>query len=156
MIWLGASCGLLMAVFALLFLRVGRRLVEITDNQKAMRAELAEVSAKVGLLRAELQVRAHERMAEGGKPLVGDSLAAMEGLADPVALASDAPLANLAARFPPSDFDSAGNIFQNEKQSLAVARLHHQGHSAAEIARRMHLPIGEVELVLSLRPRSSV
>jgi hypothetical protein len=41
--------------------------------------------------------------------------------------------------------------FEAESPRLAIARLADQGNSAAEIARRLNRPLGEVELLLSLR-----
>lgn len=41
--------------------------------------------------------------------------------------------------------------FENEEHRLAIARLADQGNSASEIAHRLNRPLGEVELLLSLR-----
>jgi DNA-binding NarL/FixJ family response regulator len=80
-----------------------------------------------------------------------DTLARIEGLADPAALASADALARVADAMPQLPTDVAGDLFEADKKTSAIARLLEKGHSADEISRRLGLPIGEIELLLSLR-----
>jgi len=85
------------------------------------------------------------------KTIPGDSLAAIEALGDPAALDNPRALAEAAAQASTLPGGVADDLFDANKHSLAITRLIDQGHSTAEIARRVGLPIGEVELRLSLR-----
>src|SRR5690349_15390626 len=83
-----------------------------------------------------------------------DTLAIMETLADPTALANPKPLAHIAANLPPQTTALAADIFEQDEKALSVSRLSHQGLKPPDIAHRLSLPLGEVELLLSLRPAS--
>jgi len=80
-----------------------------------------------------------------------DLLQQIEQLADPTALDDPQAIAQVAAevRLPAGVAD---DLFAADEKTLAIARLADQGHSPAEIASALSLPIGEVELLLSLRP----
>jgi hypothetical protein len=80
-----------------------------------------------------------------------DTLARLADLADPAAMADPAALANAARTLPPP---SAADPLADNAIDLAIARLTDQGHPAEEIARQLGLPLGEVELRQSLRPRN--
>ncbi len=77
-----------------------------------------------------------------------DLLAQIESLADEPALAEPHFLARVAAQMPAVVADDP---FAGNERQLAIARLADQGLAASDIARRLSLPIGEVELLLSLR-----
>jgi hypothetical protein len=59
-------------------------------------------------------------------------------------------LGHVAAQCSPLG-DIPADLFQHDRQSLSVARLADQGLSPASIAECLSLPLGEVELLLSLR-----
>jgi DNA-binding NarL/FixJ family response regulator len=84
-------------------------------------------------------------------PVAGDTLAAIEGLADPAALADDAAIARVVERTPQMHPGALSDLFEQNQKTIKVARLVDEGHSTAEIARRLHMPIGEVELLVGLR-----
>lgn len=94
--------------------------------------------------------------AAAGAPNPPHSLARIESLADPAALADPNSLALAASSLaspageslPPIDPD----LFDSNRRTLELARLADQGLSPTDIARRLGLPLGEVELLLSLRP----
>jgi hypothetical protein len=79
------------------------------------------------------------------------ALTKIEALADPAALENAASMAHLVAELPSPRTGLPAGLFADNRQSLAIARLADQGLSAAEIARRLGVPIGEIELRLSLR-----
>ena len=62
-----------------------------------------------------------------------------------------AELTDLAAILPTLS-TQAPNLFTDNHTSLAVAHLADQGHPPTYISHRLGLPLGEVELLLSLRP----
>jgi hypothetical protein len=80
-----------------------------------------------------------------------DSLAVIEDLADPAALADPERLPQAAAGLPRLPHGFGGELFDENRQAVAIANLSSQGLSPAEIARRLGLPIGDVELLLNLR-----
>jgi hypothetical protein len=83
----------------------------------------------------------------------GETLGTMEELADPRMMATANALAEVADRMPASPDETWSELFQQNDKAVNVTRLVEQGHSTAEIGRRMHLPIGEVEFLLNLRSR---
>ena len=80
-----------------------------------------------------------------------EALAKLEELADPAALSDPQALAQTAAQLPPLP-GITSDLFVANQKTVAIARLLEQGHAAPEIARRLSLPLGEIELLLSLRP----
>jgi hypothetical protein len=116
-------------------------------------AKLSGLQALVLIARQESQ-RLEAAVAKAGSLEIApprDTLARIEGLADPAALASQAALADLAAQMPGMPRGIADDFFEADKKPLAIARLADRGYSPAEIADELGLPIGEVELLLSLR-----
>ena len=79
------------------------------------------------------------------------ALADIEALADPAALEDAGSIGRLVAQLPSPRTGLPANLFDDNRQSLAIARLADQGLPAAEISRRLSVPIGEVELRLSMR-----
>jgi DNA-binding NarL/FixJ family response regulator len=80
-----------------------------------------------------------------------DRLARIEGLAEPAALASAETLAQVAGEMPSLPGDVAADLFEADQRTLEIIRLLQKGHPVAEISRRLRLPLGEIELLLSLR-----
>jgi len=120
----------------------------------------AEIDTKFAALQALAILARHEsdrleaaiRRAEGlGDGAPRDTLAAIESLADPDALADPERLAEVAAQMPPLPRGLRGELFADNDRQVAIANLAARGLPPTEIARRLSLPIGEVELLLSLR-----
>jgi hypothetical protein len=80
-----------------------------------------------------------------------DTLARLEGLANPAALADSERLSAAATQLPPLPGGAAAHLFDDNEQSVAVARLADQGHAPSEIARRLGMAVGDVEICLSIR-----
>lgn len=122
---------------------------------------VAELDAKLAALRAQVETAREERerleaaIAQArqlGITVTTDTLAALEALAEPEALADPRRLAELAAQLPPPDSIPA-DLFERDRQLLAISTLAAEGLSPAEIGARLSLPLGEVELLMSLSRR---
>jgi hypothetical protein len=117
-----------------------RKMSELEVILQQARQESARLASLLSRARQLQQPRA-----------AASALAEIEALADPAALEDSQSLASVAAQLPPSRTGMASNVFEDNRQSLAIARLADQGLPAAEISRRLGVPVGEVELRLSLR-----
>ena len=81
-----------------------------------------------------------------------DPLAAIEGLADPAAMADPHALEKATAQSRLLPLGVPVQIWDEDRRGLNVAHLADQGHAATDIARQLGLALGDVELLLSLRP----
>jgi hypothetical protein len=79
-----------------------------------------------------------------------ETLARLADLADPAALANPSALAEAAQSLPPR---TASDPLADNAIEVAIGRLAEQGQTPEAIAQQLGLPLGEVELRLSLRPR---
>jgi DNA-binding NarL/FixJ family response regulator len=131
--------------------------VEMHETARELKGELdsklAALQALVLMARQESQrleaaIKTGEAM-ENAPPR--DRLARIEGLAEPEALASAESLAQVANEMPQLPSDVAADLFAADHRMLEITRLQEKGHPAAEISRRLGLPLGEIELLLSLR-----
>ena len=131
--------------------------VEMHETARDLKAEL---DSKLSALQALVALAREERaLLEATISRLGrdefdhprGTLAAIESLGDPAALEDSQRLAQVAARMPVLPADLAADLFERDRQSLAVSRLADQGLSSESIAEHLHLPLGEVELLLSLR-----
>jgi len=156
MFWANASCVLVLLVAALAFYSITRRLGAALAFQRELETKLGELKSLLATARdTTAQLEAAIRRAQAlPPPLQQDTLAAIEGLADPTALADARSLTDLAAHLPIKASNVAADIFEQDGKALSVARLCDQGLSPADISRRLALPVGEVEFLLSLRPAS--
>jgi hypothetical protein len=131
--------------------------VEMHETARDLKAELdsklAALQALVALAREErtLLEATISRLGRDEFDQPRGTLAAIESLGDPAALEDSQRLAQLAARLPALPADLAADLFDRDRQSLAVSRLADQGLSSESIAEHLRLPLGEVELLLSLR-----
>jgi DNA-binding NarL/FixJ family response regulator len=80
-----------------------------------------------------------------------DTLGAIEDLADPAAMENPAAMTQVAAEIARKPAGAAERIFTDEEKTLKIASLVQRGYTAPQIARRLNLPVGEVELLLSAR-----
>ena len=106
--------------------------------------------AQVERERLEAAVEEARRLRIAVQP---QTLELIESLANAEALADAARLAAVAAQMP-ANAGLPDDLFTGDERVLAINTLAAQGHSAAEISRRLGLPLGEVELLLSARPAS--
>ncbi len=156
MLWVHASSVLVLLIAALAVYFVSRRLVAALALKRQLESTLGELKILVDAAhdttaRLEAAILRAESLQERPR---ADMLASIESLADPTALADANSLAKLAAHLPSRTNDLATDIFERDEKALSVARLQGQGLKPAEISRRLRLPIGEVEFLLSLRPNS--
>lgn len=131
--------------------------VELHETARDLKAELdSKLSAMQTLVAMARQERAllttsiEQARAAGIEP-TGGTLAAIEGLGDPAALEDPGRLALVAAQMPPLPGGVPGDLFEGDRTSLAISRLADQGLAPNSIAEQLNLPLGEVELKLSLR-----
>src|SRR5262245_14080259 len=155
MFWVNASCALVLFIAALAVHFVSRRLYAALALQRKLESTLGELKILVDVAhdttaRLEAAIRRAEALQSSGR----DTLSSIESLGDPSALADANALAAIGANLRPRISDPAANIFEQDEKALSVARLQGQGLKPAEISRRLSLPIGEVEFLLSLRPNS--
>jgi hypothetical protein len=161
MFWVNASCALVLLIAALAVYFVSRRLVAALALKRQLETTLGELKILVDVAhettaRLEAAIRRAESLQTRSlqTPPRRDTLASIESLADPGSLADTNALATIAADLRPQISEPAADIFEQDKKALSVARLQGQGLKPAEISRRLSLPIGEVEFLLSLRPNS--
>lgn len=152
-----ASSILLLAGISAALAWMGRsRATERRSHSYAAGDELdrkvANLQALVAVARRESR-RLEAAIAKAQSPqgtALKHPLAAIEALGDAAALEDPQALQRAAAELPRIAPVADATIKDDEK-TLRIVRLLDQGHSPAEIARRVGLPIGEVELRLSLR-----
>jgi hypothetical protein len=131
--------------------------VEMHETARDLKAEidtkLAALQALVILARQESERLERALLRAEGIDLTAprDTLAAIESLADPAALADPDRLARLAAQMPALPGGLRSDLFAENDHRVAIAQLAEQGLAPAEIARRLRIPLGEVELLLNLR-----
>lgn len=156
MLWVNASCALVLLIAALVVYFVSRRLVAALALKRQLESTLGELKILVDVAHettARLEAAIH-RAESLQTPPRRDTLASIESLADPNTLADANALGTLAGTLRPRTSDAAADIFDQDEKALSVARLQGQGLKPAEISRRLSMPIGEVEFLLSLRPNS--
>jgi hypothetical protein len=114
----------------------------------------AEIDTKLSALRAltlmarEESARLEALLAQAQQldPAAFQSLTANATLAAIEQLADDPSAVTLPSRSPAQ----RGEWIDRPQQKAQIARLAEQGHSAASIAAQLGLPVGEVELTMSL------
>ncbi len=162
MVWATASCvfSLLIVALALYAARCYLAAIRALKREHELKLQqlqslLTTAEETTARLQAAIR-RAESLQASESLPARprGDALAAIEGLADPAALDSPDSLDQVAANLPPQSTAPLADIFGQDDKVLSVSRLSHQGLKPSDIARRLSLPIGEVEFLLSLRPAS--
>ncbi|HZN32507.1 MAG TPA: hypothetical protein VFB80_01765, partial [Pirellulaceae bacterium] len=107
----------------------------------------------LALLARQESQRLESALARAGSveaPAPRYTLAAIESLGDAARLDDEERLPQLAAQISLAP-GIRGELFDDNRDLVAVANLADQGLSAPEIARRLSLPIGDVELLLNLR-----
>jgi DNA-binding NarL/FixJ family response regulator len=157
MTWANASMALVLAGTALAVYFLLRRAAALHAQGRERKRELDEklaalheliVTARREAERLESAIKNAQALELKSPP---DTLDSLESLADPSSLADPVALRHGAAQLPPLPGDVPGDMFESNQQTLAIARLSDQGNSAGEIASRLGLPLGEVELRLSMR-----
>jgi hypothetical protein len=131
--------------------------VEMHETARDLKAELdsklAALQTLVALARQEraLLERTIASARERDIEAAGGTLAAIESLGDPAALEDSQRLAEVASQIPLLPGEVSADLFERDRTSLAIGRLADRGLAPQVIAEELGLPIGEVELMLSLR-----
>jgi DNA-directed RNA polymerase specialized sigma24 family protein len=84
-------------------------------------------------------------------PHAGDALAAIAALGDPAAMQSRSSLSAAVTSLTDALAGVPDTLFEDNEREQKIVLWHQRGHSPGEIARRLGVPLGEVELRLSLR-----
>jgi hypothetical protein len=136
--------------------------VQMHETARDLKAEL---DSKIGVLQQLVRMAGdHEQrlgqlIARGeqlGLPRPGDVLSEIQqATSQSNGLHSgpniDGPTGPAASRLPAPSARARGLLSEPTDQQLAVYQLADQGHSAASIAEQVGLPLGEVEMLLSIR-----
>ena len=156
MLWASASCLLILLIAAPALYFISRQLQAALVLQRELETTLHQLKPLLpAAYEATARLAAAIQRAESLQTIPPrDTLAAIESLAEPGALADANSLDKLAVHLSSQPSDVAANIFEQDEKALSVARLCDQGLKPAEISRRLSLPIGEIEFLLSLRPAS--
>ena len=133
--------------------------VEMHETATRLKAELdSKLSALQALVimaqRESARLEAAIRRAETlDRRAPSDSLAVLERLGEPAALQNPHAIRSAAEALPDTTSARFPDPFQDEQTELAIANLAAQGLPAADIARRLNLPLGEVEIRLNMVAR---
>jgi hypothetical protein len=152
MLWLAASLVIVGLAGAAAIWRITVQMRAVTAGQRLMEAELRAAREEVAALKKQLldlRIDQQQTAEAARQPMRrgGEALALLENLADPEALEGERAVAEAVA--------ALGNTFSRDEPSSAIASLSDQGLSAAQIAHRLRIPLGEVEFLLNLRPSST-
>jgi hypothetical protein len=80
-----------------------------------------------------------------------DVLGELESLGDSTKVEASDALARATELLSSTDLGSPSDLFVHEHKLRDISKLAREGASSGEIARRLHLTIGEVEFLLNLR-----
>ncbi len=132
--------------------------VQMHETARDLKAEL---DSKMGVLQQLVRMAAdHEQRLEQliaraeqlGLHRTVDVLSEIQQATSPSnRLSTDGATGPAASRFPPPSARAQGLLSEPTDQQRAVYQLADQGRSAASIAEQVGLPLGEVEMLLSIR-----
>jgi hypothetical protein len=151
-----ASCVLALAALTVTASFLSRRVRVAQAQIAALRHEVEQLTALAATASQEAERLAAAFVSSRVQSPVGqahDRLAQLAALGDPAATQSDAALSAAAAKLAEVVPGVPVNLFDDNRREESIVRLHERGHAPAEIARRLSVPVGEVELRLSMRAR---
>jgi hypothetical protein len=152
--WILASLATVTgALVCAVLLLVGRQRV-MEARQRELLCRLEELQSLVDAQQRQLEsLPAVPRAAQviGGRHRVHDPLALIEQLSDVAALHDDLSLKQAANQVSELPAGIAADLFEADHKLLAISRLLKQGNTLSEIATRLNLPLGEVELLANTR-----
>jgi hypothetical protein len=129
-----------------------RRCVE--EQYVQLLEQLSALHSQLNATRHELKLLKVAISAKQSPPSISppqDLLDQMEQLSQSAKLADRGALEE-AVRQTAIPTGVAADLFEFDQKLLDISRLINQGLSASQIAHRLHLPLGEVELLTSTRP----
>jgi hypothetical protein len=124
-------------------------LVELSEMARQISAQLDTRAGKLEVLLKEADEKIAELRSARTAANIPATIPAAPPAAGPPALDVPAPVVPTA---PPPEPQRAPSV---DPRHAEVYRLSDTGQSAAEIAKSLFRPTGEIELILALRPRSS-
>jgi DNA-directed RNA polymerase specialized sigma24 family protein len=147
-----ASCcfglaGMTVAAYALSRLRACRA------EAGSLQREVARLNELLAAAQQEERLTAAIANGRGSSlvPQVDDALAAIAALGDPAAMQSRSSLSAAVTSLTDALAGVPDTLFEDNEREQKIVLWHQRGHSPGEIARRLGVPLGEVELRLSLR-----
>lgn len=122
---------------------------DLSQQLTNLQTELNATHQELRTLKAAI----HKNQTSKPIPLRHDFLAQIEQLGDATALADESTIEQTAREIDQLPGGISANLFTADHKLLDISRLIDNGHSLSDIARRLHIPLGEVELLASLRTR---
>lgn len=117
-----------------------QQLTNLQTELNATRHELSALKATINTTRIQKPVPQHH-----------DFLEQIEQLGDLTALANENAIEQAVREINQSPSVISADLFTADHKLLDISRLIDNGHTLSDIARRLHIPLGEVELLASLR-----
>jgi hypothetical protein len=153
--WILSSLAVVTAALVCAVLLLVRRQRVMAAQQYALLCRLSELQSTVGAQQRQLEslkaALSAAPQTNGASQPVHDQLALIEQLSDAAALHDDQSLKNAADKICVLPAGVAADLFEVDRKLLAISRLLNQGNSFSEIAARLNLPLGEVELLANTR-----
>ncbi len=122
------------------------------QQQAQLQRQLDNLQTQLTALKQELAALKNTPPATQ-PPINLDPLSQIEQLANPHALTNSDSLESIVEQIAALPTGTPSDLFEADRKLLAISRLAAHGHPLPEIARRLSLPLGEVELLSSLRSR---
>jgi hypothetical protein len=152
--WIFASLATVTAALVCAVLLLARRQRVMAAQHYELLCRLDDLQSTVGAQRRQLESLKAVLSApqtNGVHQQVRDPLGLIEQLGDAAALSGDESLKNAADAICNLPIGVAPDLFEADHKLLAISRLRKQGNSFLEIAARLNLPLGEVELLANTR-----
>jgi TolA-binding protein len=152
--WILASLALVIAALSGVVFLLARRQQALEIRQKEQLRQLSELQSAICGMRRQLQLLQAQPTsfaADEDRQASLDPLESIEHLGETAALTNADALKNAARHISSLPPGVVADLFEADQKLIAISRLVEHGHSLPEVARRLNLTIGEVELLSSLR-----
>jgi hypothetical protein len=121
-----------------------------TEHERQLQAQLDDLQTQLTVLTQQL-ASLRQQPTSASRFINPDSLTQIEQLSDPQALTDTQALQTVVEQLASLPTGVTSDLFEADRKILAISRLIEHGHPLPEVARRLSLPLGEVELLSSLR-----
>jgi predicted nuclease with TOPRIM domain len=152
--WILASLAILTAAMICAVLLLASRQRAAEARQRELLLHLEELQSTVSEQQRQLESLQSTKagvQANRDRNRAPDPLALIEQLNDVAALHDQLSLENTANQVSELPAGIAADLFAADHKLLAISRLLKQGNSLSEVAARLNLPLGEVELLANTR-----